>query len=849
MSVFADFFLGLFGNILAEPIADAIEETAKWVRLKIEGIQNGKKLLKWVQEKAETTDKTIGETIVDEILKAQMKADGTYEKYNKLLVSSKNAKSSLKSKISAWMATVSESKTADRIFEAVALSGGLGEWLEDRSDTFKALEEEQKNAFKSVLNETYSICTIRLYTQLEAEDKPEVRVLAGILHMTINELKAWLLQNAGAPLVSTSTISASEKSELIVRSFTCKECGSDGKHLIPFKEGDEIRYQCAACGSTFRESVSRIETKSMVLPREIKSALQRIQDSVDTVVGGMERLTEALDKQENDKASALKDLQDEFAKQSPNRPDYNKIARSIMALGYAESKMPLVEAGNYLLAIGTSNEKTAQSSFIEFIDNDETYKTIDDNEKVLIAKALFRCTTSNEILDQIEKRFLNDENIKNDLKAIKNNISAEKKFIDRGYYNANLHRQFVAIYDGRDLKKVEEIVAKLEKKYEENTIYLSHRNHKSSSADGYREALEAAIENCEGAIIFSSYNLLTNPDSDVFKIELRKINQTQSCRYRIQWFIESDDSSKPIMEPLKGEIEWCIGNANCSIDYVNKKGDEFLSLDEAIDNFAERYSNLKSKFSSLRKFCPECGYEVSFSSGQTYCPNCEGSVRLVNSVQKIYEYHLRKSFSKDFLKKVELDSGVSKENWGEEVIRSLETKINEQEQELKDKEDKLAQLPLLIANSDRVKELESETTELEEKKVILESEKQRLSMEKKQLEDGLSAKETELKALAMVLEKTQAEKESVEKDRDEKASDLETANDTIARQEKALTVKESKIKALEEQCAVAEQDKQKAVKKAVDEAEKSMRRALNSSRDVVTAKESEGWRAWPREID
>lgn len=101
----------------------------------------------------------------------------------------------------------------------------------------------------------------------------------------------------------------------------------------------------------------------------------------------------------------------------------------------------------------------------------------------------------------------------------------------------------------------------------------------------------------------------------------------------------------------------------------------------------------------------------------------------------------------------------------------------------------------------------------------------------------------------MVLRTTRAEKESVEKDRDEKASDLETANETIARQEKALTVKESKIKALEEQCAVAEQDKRKAVKKAVDEAEKSMRRALNSSRDVVTAKESEGWRAWPREID
>lgn len=845
MSSVAEFCLDLFGNILAEPAADASEKTANWVCLKIEGIKNGKKFLKWVRTKV--GEKTNGEIIVDEILDAQMNADGTSEKYNKLLVSSKNAKSSLKSKISAWIATVSESKTADRIFEAVALSGGIGEWLEKRSDTFKKLKEKLRNEFKTVLNETYSICTISLYTQIEAEDKPEVRVLAGILHMTINELKSWLWQNAGAPLVRASKISASGASELLIRSFTCKECGSDGKHLIPYKEGDEIRYQCAACGSTFSESVSHLKTKSLKLPEEITSTLQKIQEGVGMVVAGVGRLTEALDKTENDKASALKDLQDELAKEPPDWPDYSKIEKSIQALGYQEQKQPLSATWEYILQIGKPNENTAEKTFIKLIE--EEYGNIGNRDKVLIAKALFRCTTSTAILALIKNKFLADKEITGELETIADKILVEQSRIGEGYYDAEHHRLFIAIYDQRDLEKVLQIVDKLEEEYGKNSIYVSHRNHKSSSAEGYCDALDTAIKNCDGAIIFSSYKLLNNPESDVFKKELPKINKMQYCMYRIQWFIESDDSSKAFISTLENEIEQCIKGAGCSIDYVNKQGDKFLPLEEAIENFKERYKNLRNEKSSPRKFCPKCGYDVSKSSRDTYCPCCEGSIKLVGSTQEIFEYHLRKSFSEGFLDENGLNSGTGNKSWGETVIENLEKKINEQKKDLKDKDEKIAELPVLIANSGRVKNLESKTTELEEKKVILEEEKQRLSMEKKQLEDDLSVKETELKALAMVLEKTQAEKESVEKDRDEKASDLETANETIARQEKALTVKESKIKALEEQCAVAEQDKRKAVKKAVDEAEKSMRGALNSSRDVVTAKESEGWRAWPREID
>ena len=846
------FCLDLFGNILAEPdtesAADAPEKTANWVCLKIEGIINGKKFLEWVRTKV--GEKTNGEKIVDEILNAQMEADGTSEKYNKLLVSSKNAKSSLKSKISAWMATVSESKTADRIFEAVALSGGIGEWLEDRSDTFKALEEKLRNEFKTVLNETYSICTISLYTQIEAEDKPEVRVLAGILHMTINELKSWLWQNAGAPLVRASKISASGVSELLIRSFTCKECGSDGKHLIPYKEADEIRYQCAACGSTFSESVSHIKTKSLELPEEITSTLQKIQDSVGMVVDGVGRLTEALDKAENDKAIALKDLQDELAKEFPDWPDHSKIEKSIQALGYQEQKQPLAATGEYILQIGKPNENTAEKTFIKLIK--EEYNNIGNREKVLIVKALFRCTTSKEILKLIKEKFLEDKEIKNELKTIADKISKEQDHIDEGYYDAKHHRLFIAIYDSSDLEKVESIVTELERRYGPNSIYLSHRNHKSSSAEGYCDALDAAIENCDGVIIFSSYNLLNNPKSDVFEKELPKINATPGCMYRIQWFIESDNSDKAnadsprnedLEKSLEKKIEQCInGAAECSSDYVNVKGDKFLSIEAAIENFKERYANLINEKSSSRMFCPKCGYNVSKSSGNTYCPRCKGGIELVGSTQEIFEYHLRKSFSDNFLDENGLTSGVGNKGWGETVIENLENKIDKQKKELE-------KLPDLIEKSDRVKNLESKTTELEKENGTLKSDKQRLSTEKKQLEDCLSDNETKLKELAMVLRTTRAEKESVEKDRDEKASDLETANETIARQEKALTVKESKIKALEEQCAVAEQDKRKAVKKAVDEAEKSMRRALNSSRDVVTAKESEGWRAWPREID
>lgn len=840
MSSVAEFFfcLDLFGNILAEPDADAPEKTANWVCLKIEGIKNGKKFLEWVRTKV--GEKTNGEKIVDEILNAQMEADGTSEKYNKLLVSGKNAKSSLKSKISAWMATVSESKTADRIFEAVALSSGIGEWLEDRSDTFKALEEKLRNEFKTVLNETYSICTISLYTQIEAEDKPEVRVLAGILHMTINELKSWLWQNAGAPLVRASKISASGASELLIRSFTCKECGSDGKHLIPYKEGDEIRYQCAACGSTFSESVSHLKTKSLKLPEEITSTLQKIQEGVGMVVAGVGRLTEALDKTENDKASALKDLQDELAKEPPDWPDYSKIEKSIQALGYQEQKQPLSATWEYILQIGKPNENTAEKTFIKLIEKE--YGNIGNREKVLIAKALFRCTTSTAILDLIKNKFLADKEITDELKTIADKISVEQSRIGEGYYDAEHHRLFIAIYDQRDLEKVLQIVDKLEEEYEENSIYVSHRNHKSSSAEGYCDALDTAIKNCDGAIIFSSYKLLNNPESDVFKKELPKINKMPYCMYRIQWFIESDDSSKAFISTLEDEIEQCIKGAGCSIDYVNKQGDKFLPLEEAIENFKERYKNLRNEKSSPRKFCPKCGYDVSKSSRDTYCPCCEGSIKLVGSTQEIFEYHLRKSFSEGFLDENGLNSGTGNKSWGETVIENLENKIDKQKKELE-------KLPDLIEKSDRVKNLESKTTELEKENGTLKSDKQRLSTEKKQLEDCLSDNETKLKELAMVLRTTRAEKESVEKDRDEKASDLETANETIARQEKALTVKESKIKALEEQCAVAEQDKRKAVKKAVDEAEKSMRRALNSSRDVVTAKESEGWRAWPREID